>query len=114
MDFVQPSPIKMGGVSELRKVFALAGAHKVTVMPHSFYDGPGLLAGVHVNAALGEGSLVEWRFFDLESRLYGDAAVPKRERERERERAGAGSRGAAGSRPGPRTRSGSDRRYRVS
>jgi L-alanine-DL-glutamate epimerase-like enolase superfamily enzyme len=77
VDFAQPSPTKMGGVSELRKVFILASAHNVTVMPHSFYDGPGLLAAVHVNAALGSGSLVEWRFFDLEARLYGDAAVPR-------------------------------------
>jgi L-alanine-DL-glutamate epimerase-like enolase superfamily enzyme len=77
VDFVQPSPIKMGGVSELRKVFALASAHNVTVMPHTFYDGPGLLAGVHAAAALGPGSLVEWRFFDLAARLYGDAVVPK-------------------------------------
>jgi L-alanine-DL-glutamate epimerase-like enolase superfamily enzyme len=77
VDFVQPSPTKMGGVSELRKVFALALAHNVTVMPHTFYDGPGLLAGVHVNAALGQGSLVEWRYFDLEARLYGDAVLPQ-------------------------------------
>jgi len=77
VDYVQPSPIKMGGITELRKVFALAAKYKVTVMPHTFYDGPGLLAGVHANAALGDGSLVEWRYFDLESRLYGDAAVPK-------------------------------------
>ena len=77
VDFIQPSPIKMGGVSELRKVFTLAAAHNVTVMPHTFYDGPGLLAGLHVNAALGHGSLVEWRYFDLEQRLYGDAAVPR-------------------------------------
>jgi L-alanine-DL-glutamate epimerase-like enolase superfamily enzyme len=77
LDFVQPSPTKMGGVSELRKVFTLAAANNVTVMPHSFYDGPGFLAGVHVNAALGRGSLVEWRYFDLEARLYGDAGVPK-------------------------------------
>jgi L-alanine-DL-glutamate epimerase-like enolase superfamily enzyme len=76
VDFVQPSPTKMGGVSELHKVFALASAHNVTVMPHSFYDGPGLLAGIHVNAALGRGSLVEWRYFDLEARLYGDAVLP--------------------------------------
>jgi hypothetical protein len=40
VDFVQPSPAKMGGVSELRKVFTLAAAYNVTVMPHSFYDGP--------------------------------------------------------------------------
>ena len=77
VDFVQPSPTKMGGISELRKVFTLAAAHNVTVVPHSFYDGPGFLAGVHVNAALGQGSLVEWRYFDLEARLYGDNGVPK-------------------------------------
>jgi L-alanine-DL-glutamate epimerase-like enolase superfamily enzyme len=77
VDFVQPSPAKMGGVSELRKVFTLAAAHNVTVMPHSFYDGPAFLAGVHVNAALGRGSLVEWRYFDLEARLYGDQAIPQ-------------------------------------
>jgi L-alanine-DL-glutamate epimerase-like enolase superfamily enzyme len=77
VDFVQPSPAKMGGVSELRKVFTLAGAYNVTVMPHSFYDGPAFLAGVHVNAALGRGSMVEWRYFDLEARLYGNQATPQ-------------------------------------
>jgi L-alanine-DL-glutamate epimerase-like enolase superfamily enzyme len=76
VDFVQPSPAKMGGVSELRKVFILADAYNVTVMPHSFYDGPAFLAGVHVNAALGRASMVEWRYFDLENRLYGDQAIP--------------------------------------
>ena len=77
VDFVQPSPTKMGGISELRKVYALAAAHNVTVMPHSFYDGPGLLAALHVIAALGQRSLVEWRYFDLEARLYADAGVPR-------------------------------------
>ena len=76
VDFVQPSPAKMGGVSELRKVFTLAAAYNVTVMPHSFYDGPAFLAGLHVNAALGRGSMVEWRYFDLEARLYGNQAIP--------------------------------------
>jgi L-alanine-DL-glutamate epimerase-like enolase superfamily enzyme len=47
------------------------------VAPHSFYDGPAFLGGLHVNAAMGQNSLVEWRFFDLESRLYGDAAIPE-------------------------------------
>jgi len=40
VDFVQPSPAKMGGISELRKVFALAAVHNIAVMPHTFYDGP--------------------------------------------------------------------------
>jgi L-alanine-DL-glutamate epimerase-like enolase superfamily enzyme len=77
VDYVQPSPAKMGGVSELRRVFTLADAYNVTVMPHSFYDGPAFLAGLHVNAALGRGSMVEWRYFDLEKRLYGEHAVPR-------------------------------------
>jgi L-alanine-DL-glutamate epimerase-like enolase superfamily enzyme len=51
VDFVQPSPAKMGGISELRKVFPLAAVHNIAVMPHSFYDGPGLLAAIHATAA---------------------------------------------------------------
>jgi L-alanine-DL-glutamate epimerase-like enolase superfamily enzyme len=78
VDFVQPSPAKMGGVSELRKVFLLAGVHNVPVMPHSFYDGPGLLAAIHTTAALGTAdSMIEWRWFDEEARIFGDALTPK-------------------------------------
>ncbi|WP_225032109.1 mandelate racemase/muconate lactonizing enzyme family protein [Paraburkholderia sp. XV] len=78
VDFIQPSPAKMGGITELQKVFALANAHNVTVMVHTFYDGPGLLASVHASAALGgPKSLIEWRYFDLEAQLYGDAIIPR-------------------------------------
>src|SRR5215472_343638 len=78
VDFVQPSPAKMGGLTELSKVFAMANAHNTTVRIHTFYDGPGLLAAVHANAALGgPGAMVEWRYFDLEAQLYGDAINPR-------------------------------------
>lgn len=78
VDFIQPSPAKMGGITELRKVYALAAAHNVTVMVHTFYDGPGLLASLHTSAALGgPKAIVEWRYFDLEAQLYGDAIIPK-------------------------------------
>ena len=43
----------MGGITELIKIFPLAALHNTQVMPHSFYDGPGLLAAIHVAAALG-------------------------------------------------------------
>ena len=43
----------MGGISELRKIFPLAAVQNIPVMPHSFYDGPGLLAAIHATAALG-------------------------------------------------------------
>ncbi|OBH37637.1 L-alanine-DL-glutamate epimerase [Mycobacterium intracellulare] len=78
VDFVQPSPAKMGGITELCKVFPLAAVHNIPVMTHSFYDGPGLLAALHVTAALGTAdSMIEWRWFDLEASIYGDALTPK-------------------------------------
>jgi L-alanine-DL-glutamate epimerase-like enolase superfamily enzyme len=74
VDFVQPSVAKMGGISELQKVFPIAGVHNVTLMPHCFYDGPGLLAVIHTIAALGSvDAMVEWRYFDLEAHIYGSA-----------------------------------------
>lgn len=77
VDFVQPSPGKMGGISELCKVFSIAAVHNVTVMLHSFYDGPGLLAAIHATGALGTvDSMIEWRRFDLEAQIYGDALTP--------------------------------------
>jgi L-alanine-DL-glutamate epimerase-like enolase superfamily enzyme len=78
VDFVQPSPAKMGGISELLKIYPLAAIHNIPVMPHSFYDGPGLLAAIHTTAALGTAdSMIEWRWFDLETTIYGDALSPK-------------------------------------
>lgn len=76
IDIAQPSPAKMGGLTELRKVFSLADAYNVTVIPHTFYEGPAFLAGLHASAALSTSPLVEWRFFDLHARLYGDRVVP--------------------------------------
>jgi L-alanine-DL-glutamate epimerase-like enolase superfamily enzyme len=91
VDFVQPSPAKMGGITELRKVFPLAAIHNVPVMPHSFYDGPGLLAAIHVAAALGTiDSMIEWRWFDLEATIYGSALSPKRGRISVPQQAGLG------------------------
>src|SRR5271156_3284014 len=81
VDFVQPSPAKMGGISELRKVFPLAAVHNIPVTLHSFYDGPGLLAAIHATAALGTtDSMIEWRQFDLEATIYGSALGAKQSR----------------------------------
>jgi L-alanine-DL-glutamate epimerase-like enolase superfamily enzyme len=81
IDFVQPSPAKMGGISALKRVFPVAEVHNTTVMPHSFYDGPGLLAAIHTTAALGSAdSMIEWRWFDLETTIYGAALQPSRGR----------------------------------
>jgi L-alanine-DL-glutamate epimerase-like enolase superfamily enzyme len=78
VDFVQPSPAKMGGITEVSKVFPLAAAQDVAVMTHSFYDGPGLLAAIQLAAALGGADAqIEWRWFDLEASIYGDALAPR-------------------------------------
>jgi len=77
VDFIQPSPAKMGGVTELQGVFRGAAARGAAVMPHTFYHGPGLLAAVHVTAALGApGALIEWRYSGLEAFPYGPALLP--------------------------------------
>ena len=59
LSFAQPSVTKIGGVSELRKIFALAESFAVPVVPHSPYYGPGFLASVHVCAASARETWVE-------------------------------------------------------
>jgi D-galactarolactone cycloisomerase len=42
---------KVGGLLEMKKVAILAAAANVTLVPHSFYYGPGLAASLHLAAA---------------------------------------------------------------
>jgi L-alanine-DL-glutamate epimerase-like enolase superfamily enzyme len=48
---VQPSVTKVGGIAEMKKIATLAAAAGVTLVPHSFYFGPGLAATLHVAAS---------------------------------------------------------------
>lgn len=50
-DILQPSVIKVGGLGEMRKIAVLAAAAGATLVPHSYYFGPGLAATVHFAAA---------------------------------------------------------------
>ena len=52
-DILQPSITKVGGISEFRKIAALAQAANLPIAPHSFYFGPGLAATLLVAATLG-------------------------------------------------------------
>ncbi|HYM04359.1 MAG TPA: mandelate racemase/muconate lactonizing enzyme family protein [Stellaceae bacterium] len=72
VDYAQPSVTKIGGVTEMRKVLALAEAANVAVAPHSPYFGPGLLATLHVIAAAPQEMLVERLYVDLDASLFGD------------------------------------------
>ncbi len=78
VDFAQFSPTKCGGISEARKIIALAAAHNVAIAPHTPYFGPGFLAGLHLNAAQPQDVLVEWLYFDLETTLYWGAILPSK------------------------------------
>ncbi len=52
LDVAQPSVAKIGGITAMREVIALAQTHQVRVVPHCFYYGAGLLATAHLVATL--------------------------------------------------------------
>ncbi|MEK7836295.1 MAG: enolase C-terminal domain-like protein, partial [Pseudomonadota bacterium] len=71
-----PSVTKVGGVTQMRKVMALADAFGVNVVPHSAYFGPGLLASIHCIAAMPNESLVERYDADFAANPLHDAINP--------------------------------------
>ena len=76
LDYAQPSVTKIGGVTELRRVTALAETFGVTVVPHSAYFGPGLLASIHCIAAMPGETLVERFYCDFAENPLGAAIDP--------------------------------------
>ena len=68
--FIQPSVIKVGGVSEWRKVAALAEAYNVKIAPHSPYFGPGLLATAHLVAASPFAESIEYLYVTLAASVF--------------------------------------------
>ena len=75
--YAQPSVTKIGGVTEMRRVMTLADMFGVTVVPHSAYFGPGLIASIHCIAAMPAESLVERFYCDFAENPLGDAIHPK-------------------------------------
>jgi len=76
LDYAQPSVTKIGGVTELRRVTTLAETFGVTVVPHSAYFGPGLLASIHCIAAMPGETLVERFYCDFAENPLGAAIDP--------------------------------------
>ncbi len=74
--YAQPSVTKVGGITQMRKVMALAEAHGVAVVPHSAYFGPGLLASIHCIAAMPGEGLVERYDADFAVNPLHDAILP--------------------------------------
>lgn len=80
--YAQPSVTKIGGVTEMRRVMALAAAEAsgLRVVPHSAYFGPGLLASIHCIAGMETESLVERFYCDFADNPLGDAIHPAKGR----------------------------------
>ena len=76
-DILQPSVIKVGGISEVKKIAVLAATAGVTVVPHSFYFGPGLAATLHLAASFTGSGLVELPSFVHEVSLLEEPIVAK-------------------------------------
>jgi L-alanine-DL-glutamate epimerase-like enolase superfamily enzyme len=67
---------KIGGITGMQKVIALADAWNVTLVPHCAYFGPGFLASLHLVAALPAETPFERLYVDLEAGLFGDLTDP--------------------------------------
>jgi len=72
LDIAQPSITKVGGLSELRKVAVLAASANITLVPHSFYYGPGLAATIHFAIATPGVPYVEFPGADLQTPLLAE------------------------------------------
>ena len=76
LSYAQPSVTKIGGVTEMRRVMVIADTLGVTVVPHSAYFGPGLLASIHCIAAMAGEGWVERFYCDFADNPLGDAIHP--------------------------------------
>lgn len=72
LDIAQPSVTKIGGISPMRRIIALAREFGVRVVPHCPYFGPGFIASLHMIAALPADTPVERLAVDLEASPMGD------------------------------------------
>lgn len=72
LDVAQPSVTKIGGISTMREIMVLANEAGVRLVPHCPYFGPGLIASLHLTAALPAGTPVERLFVDLEASPFGE------------------------------------------
>jgi D-galactarolactone cycloisomerase len=76
-DILQPSPTKVGGLGEAKKIATLAAAWNVAVVPHSFYFGPGLAAALHLAASTPGIAWVEWPMGELVTPLLETPIRPE-------------------------------------
>jgi L-alanine-DL-glutamate epimerase-like enolase superfamily enzyme len=69
-DFVQPSVVKIGGLTNLWRIATEAEQAGVTCVPHAFFFGPGYLATLHALAAKERPAPLERLFADVGFTAY--------------------------------------------
>jgi L-alanine-DL-glutamate epimerase-like enolase superfamily enzyme len=62
VDVVQPDAALIGGITGLRPIVELAESKGVTFTPHTWTNGLGLLANVHLTAGLADAPFIEFPF----------------------------------------------------
>lgn len=60
LDVVQPGVNWAGGITECRRIAALAAAHDCPVVPNSFHSAVNLTAAIHLTCAIPNGPFVEY------------------------------------------------------
>ena len=71
LDIAQPSVAKIGGVTAMLEIAALARAFSVRLVPHCAYFGPGFLASLHFAATLAHDEPFERLYVTLEASPFG-------------------------------------------
>jgi D-galactarolactone cycloisomerase len=72
IDIAQPSVTKIGGITEMRRIIALAEAFGARLVPHNAYFGAGSMASLHILASMPADTPYERLFVNLEAYLFGD------------------------------------------
>ena len=75
--FAQPDTCTIGGVTEFRRAATVCALNGVTVAPHTPFQGPALLASLHLISTLRDDSAYAYSFLDFAGSLYGAAGMPK-------------------------------------
>ena len=70
-DIVQPSVVKLGGITDAWSTIAFAASKGMGCVPHSPFIGPGLMATIHLVAAMGGDVPCEHRFCELAANPMG-------------------------------------------
>lgn len=74
LDILQPDAALVGGITGLRRVALMAQEHNLVFTPHTWGNGIGLIANVHLTAGLADAPFLEYPYdppeWDLDRRDY--------------------------------------------